>query len=257
MKRKYLTALAISISLTALTACGQQTEPVSNMTETSIETTSEPVETATEQETETEQETTEPVETAEPTETVETETVTEITEITEITETEETADSDGFIVTPISQTLYASCTMNGRKGPSTEFDVVEVYEIGSEIEVDGYYEGADGIRWYHTSTPVSCYLHGNLLLETAPTPTTGTPDPSTHTYNPSGIPITDDAGNVIGYDNSPAATGDTIINPETGRPAQPGDTWKTGIHDEDGNPITGTYAGDDSEDPFQTTKWWE
>lgn len=246
MKRKSLTAVAIAIGLTALTACGEQAETVSNMTETGIETTIETAETETEPETtepetetetETEPETTEPVETVETTETVETETVTEITEITEITEVETTAKNE-FIVEPVSKSLYATCRLNARRGPGTEYDIIGSYEIGEAILIAGKTQDTGGKDWYQTADGL--YISANLVSETPPTIVSGVPDVSKGEINPDGIPITDESGAIIGYDNSPAATGEVIINPETGLPAQPGDTWSKTWGDPD---VPITYGG--------------
>lgn len=237
MKSKSITAIVMSVSLMALTACGQQAETVSDM----IETFSEPAETEgetetvteteEETETETETETTEPAETVEQTEPVETETVTEITEvtgITEVTETGETADSEGVVVSPISKVVYATVELNARRGPGVGYDIIDSYGIGSEIEVVGIYEPEDGsAAWYQTSD--NYFISSTYTSPTSPTVVTGVPDTSKGEINPAGIPMTDpDTGEIIGYDNSPAATGNVVINPETGKPAQVGESWDMG-----------------------------
>lgn len=166
----YMTAVVLTSSMLALTACGsKQEEPV---TSESVESMEEPEEVQEPEEEVKESEEREP-EDKEDTEKEESEDNQESEPDTgeeEIPEEDNSSDL-GYEIIPMDETLYyATTNCNVRSGPGTAYDVVNGLSYAQEITVNGKVETADSV-WYVIKTDGDTQMvSGSLLSTTKPAP---------------------------------------------------------------------------------------
>lgn len=166
----YMTAVVLTSSMLALTACGsKQEEPV---TSESVESMEEPEEVQEPEEEVKESEEREP-EDKEDTEKEESEDNQESEPDTgeeEIPEEDNSSDL-GYEIIPTDETLYyATTNCNVRSGPGTAYDVVNGLSYAQEITVNGKVETADSV-WYVIKTDGDTQMvSGSLLSTTKPAP---------------------------------------------------------------------------------------
>lgn len=172
----YMTAVVLTSSMLALTACGsKQEEPV---TSESVESMEEPEEVQEPEEEVKESEEREPEESSD----------TEEKEDTEKEESEDNPENEpdtveeeipeednssdlGYEMIPMDETLYYATTdCNVRSGPGTAYDVVNGLSYAQEITVNGKVETADSV-WYVIKTDGDTQMvSGSLLSTTKPAP---------------------------------------------------------------------------------------
>lgn len=75
------------------------------------------------------------------------------------------SSSSTYNVTDYSATLYASCSLNVRSGPGTEYSMVTVLNTGDAISITGRTDNG----WYRTIS--GYFVKASLCSENAPTPT--------------------------------------------------------------------------------------
>lgn len=166
----YMTAVVLTSSMLALTACGsKQEEPV---TSESVESMEEPEEVQEPEEEVKESEEREPedkedTEKEEPRDNQESEPDTGKEEIPE----EDNSSDLGYEIIPMDETLYYATTdCNVRSGPGTAYDVVNGLSYAQEITVNGKVETADSV-WYVIKTDGDTQMvSGSLLSTTKPAP---------------------------------------------------------------------------------------
>lgn len=166
----YMTAVVLTSSMLALTACGsKQEEPV---TSESVESMEEPEEVQEPEEEVKESEEREPedkedTEKEEPRDNQESEPDTGEEEIPE----EDNSSDLGYEIIPMDETLYYATTdCNVRSGPGTAYDVVNGLSYAQEITVNGKVETADSV-WYVIKTDGDTQMvSGSLLSTTKPAP---------------------------------------------------------------------------------------
>lgn len=146
-KRLAALLLALTMALSVLSGCGHvEEEPIENPDITTGAEITLPPETTTVPET-----TTEPITTPEPTTTPETTTepvtTTEATTTAATTAATKKTSKDDFTVEKMNATVYATMSLNVRKGPSTDFDRIGAVAEGDELTVTG--RASTG--WYQIS----------------------------------------------------------------------------------------------------------
>ena len=86
-----------------------------------------------------------------------------------------------YTETPISATVYASCVMNVRSGPGTEYSLVSGYNAGDAITVTASTDNG----WYRTSD--GYYVKADLCLDQAPAAPAQTPASTATAVDTSGF----------------------------------------------------------------------